>query len=252
MLRDKKNKFFSEVLRDLPRLQHRTQQLNQRIIVNKEPWFVFQLGAHKKLERAKEDFNKETIENWPYVTVIINNRPDVQLIAVSRNRNAFSSSKVVIDSFKSAIESPLRRYQLSVHIEALFDEREFWSIVDSYPERITNLRFDLISPNMANISKVLKIDLGQINKETNSHKTVIDLNSPENSSLEINKDNKVINGLVEYASEGGGDISFKIRGMKRRIHTTGSTNTFEIDEMTVENLSADRLETFIDHVMTGK
>jgi len=44
---------------------------------------------------------------------------------------------------------------------------------------------------MANISKSLKVDLAQINHDTNSHKTVIDLNSPEGASLEMHRKLKV-------------------------------------------------------------
>jgi len=123
-IRRNKNKFFFEIISQLPKLTHRTLDLNQRIIVNSSPWLVFQLGAHKTLERANENFKKETIENWPYITVIINNQPEIQLIAVSKNREAFSRGKVVVDELKNSIERNLRNFQLSMHFEA----RTFWTI----------------------------------------------------------------------------------------------------------------------------
>ena len=75
---------------------------------------------------------------------------------------------------------------------------------------------------------------------------------PDGAKLEINDDNEMLNSIVEYASEGGGDISFKISGYKNRIHTSKSVKTIEIDEMTVENINADKLDNFISQILKVK
>lgn len=244
-LRENKNKYFREVLDSFPKFSHPTCELKQKVIFSKGSWVSFKLAAHKRLERENEDFKKEHIENWPCVTVFVNNDPDVQIIAISKNRKAFSSGAVVAGLIKDSLKGNLLDYQLSMHVEAIFDKNEFWSIIDRNEGRITNVRFELISPNMANISKSLELDLKQINKDTNSHKTVLELNSPEGANLEIKKTNEVINSLVEYSAEGGGDISFKISGYKKRVHTSSSVSSIEIDEITVENLTAEKLDTFL-------
>lgn len=224
-IRKNKNRFFFEVISELPQLHHRSIQLNQKIIVNSSPWLAFKLAAHKTLEREKE-FRKERIENWPHVTVIINNDPDVQIIAVSKNYKAFSSGLVVAKLIKESLAGYLLQYQLSMHIEAIFDRSEFWAIVEKYEGKICNIKFELISPNMANISKSLKLDLAQVNRDTNSHRTVLELNSPEGAKLEIEKGNEMLESLVSYSAAGGGDISFRIGGLKKRVHTSKSTRTF--------------------------
>jgi len=247
-VRKNKNKFFWEILSNFPKLAHRTIELNQKLILCKSPWIAFKLAAHKSLQRNNENFRKEKIENWPYVTVLINNDPTTQIIAVSKNREAFSSGGVVASLIRESLYKHLLQYQLSMHVEAIFDKSEFWNIVKKFEGKITNVRFELISPNMANISKTLELDLKQLNKDTNSHKTVLELNSPEGARLEINKTNKNINSLIDYSSEGGGDISFKISGYKKRVHTSKSVSTINIDEITLENLTAEQLDTFMNLV----
>jgi len=244
-VRKNKNKFFWEIMSEFPEFSHKSLELNQKLILKEDHWIVFKLAAHKSLERENVDFKKEQIENWPCVTVLINNDPDVQVIAVSKNRKAFSSGSVITNLIQESLSSHLLQYQLSMHVEAIFDKNEFWSIVEQHRGKITNIRFELISPNMASISKSLELDLKQINKDTNSHKTVVELNSPEGATLEIEKTNKTINSLVDYSSEGGGDISFKIMGYKKRKHTSKSVSSIDIDEITIENISSDKLETFV-------
>lgn len=244
-LKEQKNALFDEVLFNLPKLMSQGKILHQKVILSDEGWFAFKLGVQRSIERENENFNKERIENWPHVTVILNNSPDCQFIAISKNSKAFSNSRIVSNILQTSFREHLKRLQLTMHIKELFDEKEFWDLVSRHRGKIKSVKFELISPNMANISKCLKVDLKQINLDTNSHRTCIELNAADDAVLEIRDDNEMIDGMVEYASEGGGDISLKINGFKRSIHTQKTNRTIEIDEFTVENLNAQSLETLL-------
>lgn len=242
-LKRKKNKLFHEVISKLPNmLSNSGNSLQQKIVLDTESWFAFKLGTQKTIEIENENFNRELVDNWPHVTVIIDNRPNRQLIAISKNSRAFSSTSVVAKIFRESLKNHLANLQLSMHIEAIFEEKCFWKLINKNRGKVTSIKFELISPNMANISKSLKVDLKQINIDTNSHKTCLELNADDNASLEIQEDNEVIDGLVEYASKGGGDIVLKVNGIKRSIRTKQSIKTIEIDELTVESLNAESLE----------
>ncbi|MBH0040436.1 hypothetical protein [Pseudoalteromonas sp. SWN166] len=242
-LKRKKNILFHEVISKLPNMVSNSgNSLQQKIVLNTESWFAFKLGTQKTIEIENENFNRELVDNWPHVTVIIDNRSDRQLIAISKNSRAFSSTRVVAKIIKESLKNHLANLQLSMHIEAIFEEKCFWKLINKNRGKVTSIKFELISPNMANISKSLKVDLKQINIDTNSHKTCLELNADDNASLEIQEDNEVIDGLVEYASKGGGDIVLKVNGIKRSIRTKQSIKTIEIDELTVESLNAESLE----------
>ena len=244
-LKQQKNILFSEIFANFPKLVSSSSTLHQKTVLNDGDWFAFKLGAQRSIERENEHFNKERIENWPHVTVILNNAADCQFIAISKNTKAFSNSRIVANTLEKTLKEYLKKMQLSMHINELFDEQDFWDLVRLHRGKITSVKFELISPNMANISKCLKVDLKQINLDTNSHRTCLELNAADDAVLEIRDDNEVIDGLVEYAAEGGGNISLKINGLKRSVHTQKTNRTVELDELIVENLNVESLETLL-------
>ena len=241
-----KNHFVGEILKSFPKILHRAYDLNQKKIFYENDVLCLKVAVQKSLERNNVNFRREKIEDWPNITILINNKQNIQMIAVSKNEKAFSSSGTVIKSIQTLINNRLKEYQLQMHTEAMFDKKEFWSIVTSNQTRLKSIKFELISPNLANISSKLKLDLKQLNKDTNSHKTNLEFNSPIGATLEVNQGNVMINSLLDYAAEGGGDISFVIKGFKKKIHTSSSVKTVEVDELMVDHLTPTQLEHFTD------
>lgn len=243
-LKEQKNQFFADALTQLGArgLTHRQIEIIHRLDMQSGNWFVFHFAARKSLSRSRRDFNIERIDDWPNVILIINNAPDVQGIAISRNPKAFSSSSVLAKALVTNLQDILLTYQLHIEIEALFETQAFWSLVEQHKGKITSLTFELVSPNMPNISKSLEIDLAQINAETNSHRTDVRLNSGSGSVLEIKKDNKIVNSLVDYASAGGGDIVMRVRGLKKSIRTSKSLREIEVDELVLNKPTPALLE----------
>jgi hypothetical protein len=228
--KERKNEYFAISLRELQPLIHRGKTLARREISVSDEFIAFRLGVRKDVERVTRDLEPERIESYPNVLVGIENTPDTQLIGISRNHKAFSSTSVPLGLLERTLNNALREFSLAIHIEALFESSEFWSIADRHRTRIQSVKFELVTPNMANISQALKIDLSGLNKASNSHRTNLELNSPTEGALELDPKNVALNSLVDYASEGGGDISIKIRGMTKRIRTSRSIRTIEVDD----------------------
>ena len=248
-LKEKKNSFFQEILEEFPPLQYRDAQINIRVDLAASPWYVIEINTQKTLQRDKPDFEKERIDTWPHVIVAINNRPDVQLIAISRNKKAFSSCAVVAKILQDNFQRLLHEYYLNIQIESLFEKNHFWELIQEYSGKITSVKFELISPNMANISKALELDLAQLNIDTNSHRTDLKLNSGEGSVLEINPGNTLVNSLVDYSSEGGGDIELRLKGVKKSIRTSKTTRELSIDEFSAKKLSPDMLALIFEKLL---
>lgn len=240
-LKEEKNRIFADVLEKLISINHRNFDIIQKKIPIGGDWIAFKIGAKKHVEISTTDLEKSTIDSWPHITVIINNDPQIQTIAISRNIKAFSSTRAVTKLLQRNLEHGLRTRQLTLHIEPRFDKRDFWDVVNRHTDEISSVKFELISPNMSNISKSLTIDLKAINEETNSHRTNVELNADKGASLELNEFNPMVAGLVEYASQGGGNISVKVNGIRQKIQTNTEIKTLEIDEFTVDNLSQDAL-----------
>ena len=94
--------------------------------------------------------------------------------------------------------------------------------------------FKFIKPNLASISKALPEDFKDFSNNVNSHESHIVLKAPKNGILEnIDKKNKDINGLVNYTSNGAGDIKMKIKGITKKISTDESPIIVKIQEATI-------------------
>ncbi len=240
-IREKKNVFFDQVLDHLPVFRHRGFEIRQKVILHDGDWFIFKIGAHKSLDRDTEGFRKERIESWPNVTVVINNDPDSQVIAISRNPKAFASTATVAKMFEGTVSSLLRAYGLTIVVKEQFEKNNFWVIVRQYEGRVSRIRFEMVAPNMANISRVLKLDLRQLNRDSNCQKANVELEAIQGASLEVSEENDLIDGCVDYSSQGGGDIAIKIKGIKKEFRTSTALKTIEIDEMTLQAPNLDLL-----------
>lgn len=234
-IRDRKNEFLNKVLSEELHFRHRGLDIKHIVELHDGPWFVFKVGAHKSVDRDTEEFKRERIESWPNLTVIVHNDPDTQIIAISKNIKAFSSTAIVAKLIEHALTLALRSYGLTIQVREQFEKNNFWSIIESNLGKITRVRFEMVAPNMANISRTLKIDFRQLNRESNCQKANLELEALPGAALEIKSDNELVDGCVEYASLGGGDIAIKIRGIKKEVRTSTTVKSVEIDELLIQS-----------------
>lgn len=230
-IRERKNEFLNEVFAKLPEFLHPRTEVRYKVERHEGELFIFKLSAHRKLDRYTEEFVLERLETWPNVTVVIDNAPDRQVIGISRNTLAFSSGHVVANLLERTLNGPLAEYGLTIQIQEQFAKNNFWEIIDRYRGRVKRVRFEMVSPNMANISHVLEVDLKQLNRDSNSQRTSIELQAVDGASLELSPNNPLIAGCVEYASLGGGDIAIKVTGLKKEIRTSTSVSTVAIENL---------------------
>jgi hypothetical protein len=85
----------------------------------------------------------------------------VQKIAIQENVAAFRKSHAVSRVIEESIVDKVKRRNLSFYLEPLYNKQEFWDLINRYQKRVTQVSFELISPNLANISKNLKLNLKQ-------------------------------------------------------------------------------------------
>jgi hypothetical protein len=200
--------------------------------VSQDDIFVLKLGRQKVLPRQSPKLESDYVDNYPNTTIAINNKPDQQIIAISQNRQAFSSTKVVAKILEVNLNNILREAALEAVVAPILEENVFWDLVGDHENELTQLRFELIKPNMANISGAFKKEIRQLSDSTNSLRTVVELNAPDGSALEnIDKGNPFINDLVHYSALGGAtNISMKVKKLKKRIQAGDTIKEVEIEE----------------------
>lgn len=232
-----KNYFFANALRYIKTFEAGKADTATKKLLETDSFFLYRIAANRSLSRETKDFTEEELDNWPSLLVAVWNEPDKQLIAVQKRPAAFQQTDTVVRLILGSVESHLAKQQLRIHWEPLFEKKIFWDIVNRYEGKIQEIQFEIITPNMANISGYLPEDLKEFAKQTNSSINKINIESDPSSSLKIEPANRTINGLVEYSSEGGGDISVKIVGAKKKIHTSRTVKEIELEELQLHGTS---------------
>ncbi|MDH5646487.1 MAG: hypothetical protein OEZ01_10785 [Candidatus Heimdallarchaeota archaeon] len=227
-----KNNIFAEIIQKIENFTHHRATLKHQLFPFGD-FMVIKLGANRSLIRITEEFEEEELENWPPIYIGINNNPEKQLIAVELDQKAFHRSSTVINIIEEQVNKILPEYYLTMQIFPLYDKNEFWDVVKSHRNKLRSVKFFMVAPNLSNISKGLKLDLGELKNRTNSLNTSLELQSAKNESLTLDEDDEFIQSLVHYTSEGGGEATahLGIKGIRKKYKTKDSIKTIEIDEI---------------------
>jgi hypothetical protein len=227
----RKNSIFAQTIPFVRTHRHRGADLSVRLESSGNDAFTLSIGPRRALTRETPDFRIEQIENWPHVTAIILNRPDEQYIVVQDRPTAFANTDTVVKLIERATRASLQRSGLRLHTERVFSKSHFWQLVREYKDKITWIEFEFVTPNMANISNTLSSTLKELAKDTNASQSNLQLRSDPASSLDIDPKDETVQGLVDYTSEGGGDIEIKIKGLRKKIQTSRSIREIQLDDL---------------------
>ena len=238
---DKNNIFQQVVAKEDFNFKGSNSELTSRFLYSDGTMSYFRLGVKRSTTLYSKDLSPHSEENYPNIMIAFNNDPTVQKIAIQTNTAAFKETNIVSNIIQETLENELKDYNLSFYTEPIYDTQEFWNLVKKYPKQIKQLTFDLISPNMANITKNLQLNLKQLYEDTNTHKTKVELNADNESYLEIKEESKFVNSLVQYSADGGGNIFMKVAGKRKLLHTAQSPEEFDIDKNLLEDIDWDKL-----------
>ena len=236
-LLEKKNQIFQEALAAQDDFSSRKHVTEVKKRVEESDFFLYQIAHNKKINRETRDFRKEPIDTWPSILVAVWNHPDKQYIAVQKRTTAFASSETVVKLILGKIEPQLTHVNLRAVYEPLFEKQQFWSMLRQHQGKIKSVEFEIVTPNMANISGTLPDDLKAFAKCTNSTRNKLKIESEPDASLHLDKDNPTLKGLVDYSSSGGGNISVRIDGVKKTYNTARTVKEIALGELEMSGSS---------------
>lgn len=231
---DKNNIFQRVITGDNFEFKGASSALTTKFLYSDDTMSYYRLGVKRTTTLYSQDLSPHNEDNYPNFIIAFNNDPTVQKIAIQNNTAAFKDVKTVSNIIQETFEAQLKPFNLSLYAEPIYNKQEFWNIVRKYPKKITQLTFDLISPNMANITKNLQLNLKQLYEDTNTHKTKVELNADKESYLEIKEESKFVNSLVDYSADGGGNIYMRVAGIRKLLHTAQSPEEFNIDKQLLD------------------
>ena len=216
--------------------------IRRKILFTKESdSILYKLAPKKPVIIENEEFKQERVSNWPGIFVFIWNHPDKQYIAVQARKKAFQDTSTVANTIMKTINRSLKRHNLRVNVEAVFEKNEFWKLVKEHQGKLQRIKFELITPNLSSISSKLPEELREFAKDTNTVKTNLEIKADPDSSILLDEKDPTTAGLVEYSSEGQGNIQLKARGIRQSFVAGDNKKSFTIDELEISGLDPEDL-----------
>jgi hypothetical protein len=249
-LKAAKNKIFQSIISENNfGFKSSKSDITSQLVHQNGDMFYFLVNARRDFKRPKKDFTEEIIDAYPNFLIAINNHPDVQKIAIQHNPSAFQKTSIVANFFKSTVQSFIKSYNISFAVEATFDKQQFWNIIREYPKQVKQVTFNLISPNMTNLTDSLELDLRSLHSDTNTQKTKLELNAEKDSYLTLDESSTLVNSIVDYASKGGGDIAVKVATIGRKLHTAQSVKDFDMEEQLLKSADWDAIDKAFKNIL---
>ncbi len=245
---ERKNEFFDLALENANDFSDSTHQTVTKILYSEDNFHLYRIANNKSVRIETQDFTDKIVDNWPSILVAIWNQPDKQLIAVQKRTKAFSSPRVIVGMIFNKLRYELSNYHLSALYEPLFEKTIFWDLLKKYQGSIKSVEFDFVTPNMANISKVLSKDLRNFSKSLNGVRSNLGIYADDSATLRLSKNDETLAGLVDYSSQGGGNITVKVGKLRQKIQTAKTVKEITISDMEATG-SVDKVVTAIKDLM---
>lgn len=213
------------------------KQFRCKVIYNQGGVMIFKM-ENLKDEEYPWNFGVAKHKIGPNCHVIIDNRKDMQHIAIERNREAFSSPNVVKNILNATFKPLLKNEGLVFEINPQFQPKEFWDYVEA--ERmygIKEIRFYFPYPNLPEISDKYGEYMKKVGIDYKCMPGLI-LFAPDDLDMELSKEDVLLNFWLGAASESGIPIAIKSKRKGARTHLVGrnSSITWGMDRSTLEAL----------------
>lgn len=230
-LMKRKQDIFSSIISNKELIYKRRNKTHgHKLLMNKDDVLVFRIANSKKLT-LENNFKKQEHDYTPSCLVVIDNRKDVQRIAIEDDQKAFGDTTFVSNILLSTYNRNLEKYGLGISIQREYEKNEFWSVIKKYPEKITMIRFHISYPNLPRLNSSVKDLIATTNKSTNSKSTTIEYKAHPGESLTISEDDQNINDLSQVSADGGDEIQIKAKNIKSFICTGNTYKSFECENL---------------------
>jgi hypothetical protein len=133
--------------------------------------------------------------------VIIDNRHDRQQIAIQKN-TAFSKQTRVAEILQEAFSERMKRHKLVVDINARYEVREFWKIINKNPTGVRSLKFTFTPRNLPWLAGNVKRLFNDLGDEFHGLPE-LEMKSLDKVPLVISSDSAVLKEFLDVSSASG-------------------------------------------------
>ena len=183
-----------------------------------------------KIENIKDEsfdwnFSKASHKIGPNCHVIIDNRKDMQHIAIERKTKAFSSPNVVKNILNATLKPLLKDERLLFDIKPQYQPKEFWDYIRMHREEgIREIRFYFPYPNLPAISDKYGDYMKQMGIDYNCCPGFI-MYAPDDLDMKLEEDDPQMQFYTAAAGESGVPIAIKTKAKGAKTHYVGKASS---------------------------
>lgn len=198
--------------------------------------YLLQIANNAKIRR-EVNFRIQKEEHFPSCHIIIDNRKDVQNIAIQELRSSFSNTNTIARILENTINQYLRPYRLKLSIHPKYSEIEFWGFVREHAKEIRMVRFHFLQPNLPDYTDALGKVLGMSAQEINGALTA-QFDADKEQVLTIDEKNELQREWARLGGESGLPIEAQLVG-SNRYHKIGK-GTYIVQELSDNTLDIEQ------------
>jgi hypothetical protein len=153
----------------------------------------------------EEDFPERVAENWELAFAILNVTTGDQRAAIEVNRNV-GDAVGLMSSFMGTLPQAEGFHGYTVYVLPLFNEEDYWQVVEDNEGRLTEAEFVLIPPNAFEAKKELANLVQAVNEQSRSERSRHTFLNKEGN---LNAKNDQLAGLADTAINGAGEATLR-------------------------------------------
>ena len=211
--------------------QYRKRRYVYRFYENTSGVIAAVIGrAHTTTITPKEDFQSQEITDWETANVFIDTSGDATGQRVAMQKTSHIATPLEV--FRGLTDFINRRdpdTDWTISVNPVSKSNEFWSAVDQYQGKITELDLVYIPPNIWGAQSETEKALKSLQAKTNTDEVDVKL---KNADGKLELKNETIEQSVDYVTKGGGKAVLKVG--RRKVFDTDSAVVIESPEEDVE------------------
>lgn len=160
--------------------------------------------ANHKIKKGELNFSEVQFDSYPSCMVIIDNRKDIQHIAIQKRQEAFSNTDILANIIKETLNNELHSYGLTIDINHKTFVSGFWNIAERLDYKIDRMEINFPPVNLPRITNLIKGIANQSEMLNGRAKTSFEASSKAN--LVLDRDNPFLEQILEACSDAGYDV----------------------------------------------
>ena len=219
--RERQQEIFGNIFKDLSKLVFKENEGQAKPYpfklipceANKDI-IILRIAANKQ-KKFEQNFT-DVSEEWnPSELIIIDNRKDIQRIAIQVKKDAFST-RTMASMLQKVFADILKKDHVTIEIVPKMYSGDFWKVTDRHRGRIQHVKFDFTRDYLKDVRRVTQKDLpeGPVTKLLDGLEAFADtmhinpslIAKASGGSVEINKTDEQLQALVRVSAATGQPI----------------------------------------------